>query len=193
MTIYDLKPKFQQLLMPVVESCYKKGISPNQVTISAIILSAIGGGIVLLSSTNHYLLWAIPVLLFIRMSLNAIDGVLAKNYNQKSKLGAILNELGDVISDTFLYLPFVYILEPTAVISFVILAILSEFAGVLMWAVYDERRYNGPMGKSDRAFLLGLISILIALFDLTMVSNLLLITSSVLLLKTIHNRTKINN
>lgn len=191
MTIYDLKPKFQQLLMPIVEWCYKKKISPNQVTISAIILSAIGGGIVLLSSTNYSLLWFIPFLLFIRMALNAIDGVLAKNYNQKSKLGAILNELGDVISDTFLYLPFVYILEPIAVICFVILAILSEFAGVLMWAVYDERRYNGPMGKSDRAFLLGLISILIALFDLTMVSNLLLIVSSFLLLKTIYNRTKV--
>lgn len=191
MTIYDLKPKFQQLLMPIVESCYKKGISPNQVTISAILLSAIGGIIVLASSINHYLLWAIPFLLFIRMALNAIDGVLAKNYNQKSKLGAILNELGDVISDTFLYLPFVYILEPMAVICFVILAILSEFAGVLMWAVYDERRYDGPMGKSDRAFLLGLISILIALFNLTMVSNILLIVSSIFLLKTIYNRTKV--
>ena len=193
MTIYDLKPKFQQLLMPIVEGCYKKGISPNQVTIFAIILSAIGGVIVLFSSRNHSLLWAIPFLLFIRMALNAIDGVLAKNYNQKTKLGAILNELGDVISDIFLYLPFVYILEPIVIICFVILAILSEFAGVLMWAVYDERRYNGPMGKSDRAFLLGLLSLLIVLFDWITIPNWLIISSSILLIITIYNRIKIDN
>ena len=39
------------------------------------------------------------------MALNALDGMLAREFNQKSRLGAVLNELGDVVSDTALYLP----------------------------------------------------------------------------------------
>jgi len=36
------------------------------------------------------------------MALNAIDGMLAREHHMQSKLGAILNELGDVVSDTVL-------------------------------------------------------------------------------------------
>jgi CDP-diacylglycerol--glycerol-3-phosphate 3-phosphatidyltransferase len=39
------------------------------------------------------------------MALNAIDGMLAKEFALKSRLGAMLNELGDVFSDAALYLP----------------------------------------------------------------------------------------
>ncbi|MDP8033321.1 CDP-alcohol phosphatidyltransferase family protein [Pasteurella atlantica] len=190
MTIYDLKPKFQQLLMPLVNILHKKGISPNQVTIMAILLSALGGLCVLASVDNTKLLLLIPVILFVRMALNAIDGLLAKEFNQKTKFGAVLNELGDVISDSFLYLPFVYILDPVFVVIFVVLAILSEFSGVLSWAIIGERRYNGPMGKSDRAFLLGLLSVLIAFFDAFYIANILLSISIILLLLTIYNRSK---
>ncbi|MDP8050965.1 CDP-alcohol phosphatidyltransferase family protein [Pasteurella atlantica] len=190
MTIYDLKPKFQQLLMPLVNILHKKGISPNQVTIMAILLSALGGLCVLASVDNTKLLLLIPVILFVRMALNAIDGLLAKEFNQKTTFGAVLNELGDVISDSFLYLPFVYILDPVFVVIFVVLAILSEFSGVLSWAIIGERRYNGPMGKSDRAFLLGLLSVLIAFFDAFYIANILLSISIILLLLTIYNRSK---
>ncbi|MDP8162315.1 CDP-alcohol phosphatidyltransferase family protein [Pasteurella skyensis] len=190
MTIYDLKPKFQQLLMPLVNILHKKGVSPNQVTIMAILLSALGGLCVLASVDNTKLLLLIPVILFVRMALNAIDGLLAKEFNQKTKFGAVLNELGDVISDSFLYLPFVYILDPAFVVIFVVFAILSEFSGVLSWAIIGERRYNGPMGKSDRAFLLGLLSVLIVFFDAFYIANILLSISIILLLLTIYNRSK---
>jgi len=43
--------------------------------------------------------------LFIRMALNALDGMLAKEYALQSKKGAMLNEMGDVLSDIALYLP----------------------------------------------------------------------------------------
>lgn len=190
MTIYDLKPKFQKLLMPVVSAFHKKGISANQVTIMAILLSALGGAVVLASLNNHIYLLLIPFILFVRMALNAIDGLIAKEFNQKTNLGAVLNELGDVLSDALLYLPFMYILNPILVVVFVILAIFSEFSGVLAWAIRNERRYNGPMGKSDRAFLLGLISLLIALFDLQNIANIFLGISIILLLLTIYNRSK---
>ena len=48
----------------------------------------------------------LPLVLFLRMALNAIDGMMAREFGQKSRLGAVLNELGDVLSDACLYLPF---------------------------------------------------------------------------------------
>lgn len=111
------------------------------------------------------LLLLVPVILFIRMALNAIDGMLAREHNMKSKLGNILNELGDVVSDAALYLPFAFMpyFSAPLIVGIVVLSIVSEMTGVLGVVIGGSRRYDGPMGKSDRAFLFGLISLLISL------------------------------
>ena len=51
------------------------------------------------------MLLILPAVLFLRMALNAMDGMLAREHGQKTSLGALLNELGDVIADAGLYLP----------------------------------------------------------------------------------------
>jgi len=99
------------------------------------------------------------------MALNAIDGMLAREHGQKSRLGAVLNEIGDVIADTALYLPFALVpgFDPLQIVLIVILAILTEMTGVVAIQIGATRRYDGPMGKSDRAFLFGLFALLLAL------------------------------
>ncbi len=190
MTIYDLKPKFQALLRPIVKNLASKGYTANQVTILATILSFIGGIFVLLGLLNKYFLFLIPFIMFIRMALNAIDGMLAKEYNMKTKKGAMLNELADIVSDTILYLPFAFLINPIIVILFVVISIFTEFIGVSAQAVYNNRRYDGPMGKSDRAFVIGLISLLFA-FDMNLIIlNIILSIATILALLTIINRWK---
>jgi CDP-diacylglycerol---glycerol-3-phosphate 3-phosphatidyltransferase len=49
------------------------------------------------------------IILFVRMALNSADGMLAREHAMQSILGTLLNELGDVISDVALYLPFALI------------------------------------------------------------------------------------
>jgi CDP-diacylglycerol--glycerol-3-phosphate 3-phosphatidyltransferase len=104
-------------------------------------------------------------MLFIRMALNAIDGMLAREHNLQSPLGAILNELGDVLSDAAMYLPFALLPQSPSrlIVTSVILAIISEMTGVVAIQIGASRRYDGPMGKSDRAFLFGLVALLLAL------------------------------
>ncbi|MFT7618873.1 MAG: CDP-diacylglycerol--glycerol-3-phosphate 3-phosphatidyltransferase [Planctomycetota bacterium] len=99
------------------------------------------------------------------MALNAIDGMLAREHAMKSDLGAILNEMGDVVADTAIYLPFALVpgIAPWQVVIFVVLAILSEMMGVVSVQIGASRRYDGPMGKSDRAFAIGLLSLLLGL------------------------------
>ena len=165
MTIYDLKPKFQALLRPIVTTFHAKGITPNQVTWSALILSIITGVLVAATKGATWTLLLVPFVMFIRMALNAIDGILAKEHNMTSDAGAMLNELGDVISDAALYLPLAFIagLSPVLVVLFVVIGLLTEVAGILGAVIGGTRRYDGPMGKSDRAFVVGLLALLIGL------------------------------
>lgn len=164
-TIYDLKPIFQNFLRPIVITLAHAGITPNQITYIALILSFITGGAVALTQGASWVLLSIPVVMFIRMALNAIDGMLAKEHNMKTDAGAMLNEMSDVLSDAALYLPFALIEGVSAmwVVLFVIVSILTEMAGVLGALIGGVRRYDGPMGKSDRAFVFGTLSLILGL------------------------------
>jgi CDP-diacylglycerol--glycerol-3-phosphate 3-phosphatidyltransferase len=163
-SIYELKPKFQNLLRPLVQKLAKFGVTANQVTVFAMLLSIATGLIVFAFLSNPLILVIVPIVLFVRMALNAIDGMLAREHNMKSSLGNFLNELGDVISDTALYLPFAYLpgISEPLMLTVIFLAILSEMTGVMGEVVGASRRYDGPMGKSDRAFVFGVLAILLA-------------------------------
>src|SRR5262244_2364032 len=108
-SIYGLKPKFQALLRPIVNWFARIGVTANQVTIAALLLSLTAGHVIHFQHGGRSLL-LLPAVLFVRMALNAMDGMLAREHNQKTPLGAILNELGDVLSDAALYLPLAFFL-----------------------------------------------------------------------------------
>lgn len=161
MSIYDLKPKFQNLLRPLVIQLEQRGVTANQVTLTACAISVILGLILTALSGYHWLFILIPIWLFVRMALNAIDGMLAREFNQKSRLGGYLNEITDVVSDAALYLPFAFVHPFDALqIGLIIwLSALTEFCGVLGQVQGKTRRYDGPLGKSDRAFLFGVLGL----------------------------------
>lgn len=160
-SIYDIKPQFQNLLRPIVHRLARIGVSPNQVTIFAVTLSMITGILLALFYHHTLILLLFPIVMFIRMALNAIDGMLAKEHDMKTPLGNILNELGDVISDACLFLPFALLpgFSATLIIAIVICSIISEMTGILGTVIGASRRYDGPMGKSDRAFIFGVLAI----------------------------------
>lgn len=190
-TIYDLKPKFQGILRPCVVILAKKNVTANQVTWSALILSMACGALIYLSHGASWALLSLPLVLFIRMALNAIDGMLAREHNMQTKKGAMLNEMSDVISDVVLYLPFAFISGVSAnlLIAFVVIALLTEVAGVVAQAINNERRYDGPMGKSDRAFAMGLFAILLSFELLSATSAMIyLAVASLLGLVTLYKR-----
>ena len=110
-TIYNLKPAFQNLLRPIVRTLAHAGATPNQITYAALFLSFIAGGAVALTNGAAWTLLSIPVVMFVRMALNAIDGMLAKEPDMKSDAGAMLNEMSDVLSDAALYLPYALICD----------------------------------------------------------------------------------
>ncbi len=139
------------------------GVTANQVTIAAAAMSLAVGAIVATYPKLRGLLFLLPIVLLVRMALNAIDGMLAREHGMKSRLGAVLNELGDVIADAALYLPLALVpgVRGWLVVVAVVLGIISEMAGVVAVQIGAERRYDGPLGKSDRAVVFSAIALLL--------------------------------
>jgi CDP-diacylglycerol--glycerol-3-phosphate 3-phosphatidyltransferase len=163
-TLYALKPAFQGLLRPVADRLFAAGVTANQITVAAAVISVAAGGLIAAFPQTRAVFLLIPAVLFLRMALNAIDGMLAREHGQASTLGMYLNEICDVVSDLALILAFAAlpIFPAWGVVAFAITAVVAEYAGVLGIAAGIGRNYAGPFGKSDRAFALGLIAVLIA-------------------------------
>lgn len=163
-SVYALKPRFQALLRPLVRRLAAAGVTANAVTVAALLVS-VAIGVVLAVVRAPVLFLAVPIWMFLRMAANAIDGMLAREHGQKSALGAYLNELSDVVSDAALFLPFMFIAPfGTASVGLVVLlSCLSEMAGALGPMAGASRRYDGPMGKSDRAVVFGALGLWVGL------------------------------
>ena len=166
-SIYMLKPPFQRLLLPAVRALARAGVTANQVTVAACAVStALGVAFYVLPAAPRWFA-LIPVWLLLRMAQNAGDGMRARDFSQRSTLGAYLNELTDVASDVALYLPFARLPGVDAVWlgAVVVLAALTEFAGVLGRTVGASWCYDGPLGKSDRAAVFSAFGLAAALWQ----------------------------
>jgi CDP-diacylglycerol--glycerol-3-phosphate 3-phosphatidyltransferase len=161
LTLYQVKPTFQRCLRPLVQRLARWGRSPNDITLLASAVSGVGGLAIAVFPDSPYPLLALPGVLLLRLALNAMDGLLARDYALTSDLGLALNELGDAVADVCLYLPWVLIpgVNAPGIIAFVILALLTEFAGLLALVLTQTRAYAGPMGKSDRALVFGILAL----------------------------------
>jgi CDP-diacylglycerol---glycerol-3-phosphate 3-phosphatidyltransferase len=158
-SLYQLKPAFQALLRPLVRRLFARGVTANQVTLGACAGSLLVAGWVAINVDQLGWFALIPLWMLLRMALNAIDGMLAREFGQQSALGGYLNELCDLLADSALYLPFALLpgVTPAWLVLLVLLALISEYAGVMGPMVGASRRYDGPLGKSDRALCFGVL------------------------------------
>ena len=212
MSLYQLKTQFQDQLRPLSDALVERKCTANQVTVSAIVLSIGTAYVIAKPAKDNQALWLLlPSSLFIRMGLNAIDGMMAREHGQASTLGAVLNEVGDIIADTALIAslaPYVANNESQVststlstnkifgnqchIIYLIVLSMSTEILAITSNTALGVRTNQGPLGKSDRAFLLGVLGAGIGSKVLLAISNTriwqLCILTEVLLLKTCLNR-----
>ena len=162
-TTYDLKPAFQRILLPVLSRLRQVGVTPNALTWMAILLSGGLGYAFVLGLEHRSWFFLVAAGLLLRMALNALDGMMARQFNMTSNAGAILNELGDVVSDALVMWPLALLPEVHIgwVAALLWMSAVNECAGVLGASVGGRRRYEGPMGKSDRTLVWGVFCLLL--------------------------------
>jgi CDP-diacylglycerol--glycerol-3-phosphate 3-phosphatidyltransferase len=125
------------------------------------------------------------------MAFATIDGTLAIDFGQKSRLGGILNEVGDIFSDIALFMPLAFVapFQPAWVLSVIALTMLCESGGIVGPLLGGSRRLDGPFGKADRSLALGAIGAWLACFgSLPSGANVLMPIFAILLFVTIVNR-----
>lgn len=80
MTLYALKPRFQALLRPLFGGLAASGITANQVTVAAAV-GSIAVALAIVAWINRPAVFLLlPIWLFLRMALNAVDGMLAREF-----------------------------------------------------------------------------------------------------------------
>ncbi|MBM3253128.1 MAG: CDP-alcohol phosphatidyltransferase family protein [Candidatus Omnitrophica bacterium] len=151
MGIYSIKPAFREFLRPLLKIL--RPVHPDVLTWSAFFVSIVVGIFFYFIRSFPVLLLIIPVLLFLRLALNALDGMLAIETNKARPQGEVLNELLDRYSDIavifgilFSNLLYHKLLGILAIISI----LLASYTGILGKAVGTKRQYGGIMGKADR-------------------------------------------
>lgn len=162
-TTYDLKPAFQRALLPMMGRLRQAGVTPNALTWMAIALSGGLGYAFVLGLEQRAWFFVVTAGLLLRMALNALDGMMARQFDMTSKAGAVMNELGDIVSDALVMWPLALLPEVHVgwVAALLWMSAVNECAGVLGAAVGEERRYEGPMGKSDRTLVWGVFCLLL--------------------------------
>lgn len=190
-SVYQIKPGFQKVLRPLVRSLAGAGITANQVTVFALLLSISAAIFVFFTPYSLQQLLVLPVAWLIRMALNAIDGMLAREHGQASALGCFLNEACDIVADVALFLPLLLIpeLSTPLVLTTLFLFVMTEVIGLIAPQVGASRRYDGPLGKSDRALIISVFIIVFALLpSLVSTINVLMSLLAMLSLVTIAQR-----
>lgn len=162
--VYALKPWFVSRLRSCEDVLVAHGVSPDTITLAAVVVSAFAGTLIALGARfDQPLLWlGVLPLGVIRLALNALDGSVARRIGRSSARGAALNELGDRGCDLALFVPLVAVAPAWVVFAGVAAFTLTSTAGVMALAATGSRDTSGPMGKADRVVLLGLAAVVAA-------------------------------
>lgn len=161
MDLYRYKSAIARGLDPVVARLDRWGISPDAVTLAAIPVGCVAGGLLLLSPTVSIALLGVPVLAAVRLVLNLLDGALARRTGRMHPRGELYNELGDRLADIAFLAPVAFLpgADRTTVLLGVTGAVFASFAGVVPRAAGGDRIYRGILSKPGRMILLGAFAI----------------------------------
>jgi len=146
------------------------GITPDMISVSSSVFAAMTFGFQFLYGHENIslALWGIIATIQLRLLANMFDGMVAVEFNQKSVMGEVFNDLPDRVSDALVFMGFAFILKDKAwgvELSYGagILAVMTAYIRVLGNGLGVKDLFLGPMAKQHRMFFVTL-SCLIGFF-----------------------------
>ncbi len=156
MGVYGLKPRFRVLLAPVGR--WVSRFHPNTISASSVVFALLAGTGLFFAPSAPWVYLVVPVLFFLRIAANALDGMVAQWTDRASARGELVNEFSDRINDVLILggLLLSGVVNILLGAGAVVLVLLISYMGILPRAAGGPRLYEGPLGKADRMLYLGL-------------------------------------
>ena len=167
MGIYAVKPWFRGRLSGATDALVRRRVTPDQVTAAGLVASVLGGLAVWAGDGAPGVWLAVPVLAFVRIAANALDGLVAQRANLARAAGELFNETADRLADAAFLLPLATVTGVAGWLPFAAVAAaeLASFVGITARAAGGSRRYDGPMGKPDRMAVVGVAAVVAAFVE----------------------------
>lgn len=149
---------FRSTAHAAVDLCVKLNIHPDTISYSSIVASGLAAGCLWQSGTFLWLLLIAPLLCYVRLWLNMLDGMVALAAGKAGRRGEILNDLPDRVSDVLIFAGVAHsgFCSPFSAYWAAILALMTAYVGTLGQAVGARREFGGVMSKPWRMVWLNL-------------------------------------
>lgn len=161
MGIYAIKPAFQRRLLSLRDFLIRAGVSADALTLAVVLLSVAGAVELWLSRRQPLLLLVVPLLAMGRITLNALDGMVATTTGTARPFGEVLNESADRLSDAAWFAGLATVADPRLALGTLAAVLVSSYVGTVSKAAGGPRIYSGVMGKADRMIVVSIGAIIV--------------------------------
>ena len=180
MTLDALRPAITRFLDPFVRTADRLGLSPDHVSIIALICATAAAGTFYLGGVDSRWYVVGAVLVFLNGWFDLIDGALARLQSSASPGGDLLDHVLDRYADIVIIAGLAAGIERYALGFLAVTGVLmTSYLGTQAQAVGLERVYGGLVGRADRLAIIGIVAVLAAvltepLLGLTIIGWLLI-------------------
>jgi archaetidylinositol phosphate synthase len=156
-TLDQYRSTAKRVVDPFVALSVRLGLTPNGVSVAAIILAGAAGAAFALAGTNRLLYLLGAVLVLGNGMLDLLDGELARELGADSDAGDLLDHVLDRYADILLLVGLAagtgrYALGLGAVTG----VLMTSYLGTQAQAVGLDRVYGGLVGRADRLAIIGI-------------------------------------
>ena len=143
---------FRRTAHASVRVCVRAGVHPDAVSYASVVAAGLAAGCFAMAGRWPLLLIVGPVLCFVRLWFNMLDGMVALASGKASPRGEIVNELPDRVSDVVIFVGVAHGGWANPFLGYwaAILAVMTAYVGTLGQAVTGRRRFEGWMSKQWR-------------------------------------------
>ena len=165
MTLDALRPIANRLLEPFVHMADRIGVTPDGISVLALLCSVLAGSAFWLAGENAVWYLVGAFLVFANGWFDLLDGALAREQQIASPAGDLLDHVLDRYADIVIVIGlaagigeyFIGLLAITGVL-------MTSYLGTQAIAVGMDRVYGGVVGRADRLALIGFTGVVVFLF-----------------------------
>lgn len=152
--LYTLKPWYAARLSGMRALLVSRGVRPETITVAGIVFGAAAGAVLAVGEPGPLAALGVAAALAARLACANLDGGVARESGRSTRLGSVVNELGDRLAEYAALAGCLALADPALVAAAALAATLPSWAALAGAAAGARRPQGGPVGKTERCVLL---------------------------------------